>query len=118
MTFSPKNRTFPPRNTSYLYKNRTAAIGDLLEGQTASSRSSRRLLECSHGHFVLRALGRPTRGEAWLDLLLSSAEEMMSERRSGWGSLAAVSTACGVGDPRDVGMARSGAGPELWDGEL
>jgi len=73
----------------------------------ASSRQSRRFLECTEDNFLSQVTDTPTGGDATLDLMLTNASELIGDIKSG-GSV-------GCSDPllveftvlRDIGKARN-----------
>ncbi|XP_068520926.1 uncharacterized protein [Anas acuta] len=77
------------------------------ESYTAGSKQSRRLLECVEDNFLVQVLDKRTRREAFLDLVLTSVDDLIKEVKIG-GSL-------GCSDhglvefviSRDVGLAKS-----------
>jgi len=49
------------------------------ENNMVSCKQSRRLLECINDNFLVHILDRLTRGEALLDLVLTSVDEVIKE---------------------------------------
>lgn len=53
------------------------------ESGTGNCKQSRKVRECAEDNFLVQVTESPTSGEALLDLLLTSAEELFGEVKSG-----------------------------------
>ncbi|KAK4810861.1 hypothetical protein QYF61_008833 [Mycteria americana] len=77
------------------------------KSSTASCRQSRRLLECIEDKFLTQVIDTPTRGDAILDLLVTSASELIGDVKIG-GSLGCNDHALvEFAVLRDMGQAKS-----------
>ena len=53
------------------------------KSSTASSRQSRKFLECTENNFLSQVIDSPTRGNAILALLLTNVNELIGDIRNG-----------------------------------
>lgn len=80
------------------------------EHNTAGCKQSRTPLECLEDNLLVQVLDKPTRGEALLDLVLASAEELIKQAKVG-GSLGCSDSALVEFVIKEHGAGKQQSGP-------
>lgn len=81
------------------------------ESHIAGSKQSRRLLECVEGKFLIQVLDNPARGQVLLDLVLTIAEELFKEVKTGGSLNCSAHTLVDFVISRDMSLAKSKVRP-------